>query len=176
MAVYTIDFEFIEDNFYLEIISIGIVSEDGRELYRCLLHSDYSEASSWVKDNVIPHLPKEDAIDGLGDAIWVRLEDLAHEINHFFKDDEHPIIYADYGGFDYVCFCWVFGSMMKLPSKFEMFFRELRVSCIELGIKDSDVPQIGTLHSAIDDAKWNMALLKLINTLEEVNQEESNNE
>jgi len=54
---YWLDTEFIEDGTTIDLISIGIVCEDGREFYAINLDCDLSKASQWVKDNVIALLP-----------------------------------------------------------------------------------------------------------------------
>src|SRR5262249_42150893 len=53
---YFYDFEFIEDGVTIDVISIGMVAEDGRELYMESGEVNLSLASDWVKQNVIPHL------------------------------------------------------------------------------------------------------------------------
>ena len=54
---YFIDAEFIEDGATIDLISIGIVAEDGREFYAINSWCDFSKASPWVQDNVISKLP-----------------------------------------------------------------------------------------------------------------------
>ncbi len=54
---YWLDTEFIEDGKTIDLISIGIVAEDGREYYALNLDCDLSKASDWVKENVISKLP-----------------------------------------------------------------------------------------------------------------------
>jgi hypothetical protein len=54
---YWLDTEFIEDGETIDLISIGIVAEDGREYYAINLDCDLSKASKFVKENVIPKLP-----------------------------------------------------------------------------------------------------------------------
>lgn len=56
MTRYYIDTEFIEDGSTIDLISIGIVAEDGRELYMQSTEFDPSKASDWVKEHVITHL------------------------------------------------------------------------------------------------------------------------
>lgn len=53
---YFIDSEFIDDGKTIDLISIGIVCEDGKELYLQSADFDPGMASQWVKDNVIDHL------------------------------------------------------------------------------------------------------------------------
>jgi hypothetical protein len=52
-----VDTEFIEDGQTIDLISIGIVAEDGREYYALNLDCDLSKASDWVAENVISKLP-----------------------------------------------------------------------------------------------------------------------
>jgi hypothetical protein len=53
---YFLDTEFIEKPCTIELISIGIVSEDGRELYLESSDVDLTDVDPWLKENVIPHL------------------------------------------------------------------------------------------------------------------------
>ena len=53
---YWYDTEFIDDGSTIDLISIGIVAEDGRELYLQSSEFNIDKASQWVKDNVIMHL------------------------------------------------------------------------------------------------------------------------
>ncbi|MGO2515400.1 MAG: polyadenylate-specific 3'-exoribonuclease AS, partial [Corynebacterium variabile] len=51
---YFYDTEFIEDGRTIDLVSIGVVAEDGREFYA--VSSDFNErrAGSWVRRNVLP--------------------------------------------------------------------------------------------------------------------------
>lgn len=50
------DCEFIEDGRTIDLLSIGIVAEDGREYYGQSVEFDHRTASEWVKEHVLPHL------------------------------------------------------------------------------------------------------------------------
>ncbi len=63
---YFIDTEFIEgfrksifgkSRHFIDLISIGIVAEDGREYYAISNEFNYKDADKWVKENVIYTLP-----------------------------------------------------------------------------------------------------------------------
>ena len=54
---YFYDTEFIEDGRTIELISIGVVAEDGREYYAVSTEFDPERAGSWVRANVLPKLP-----------------------------------------------------------------------------------------------------------------------
>ena len=53
---YYLDCEFIEDGKTIDLISIGIVAEDGRELYMQSVEFTIDKANAWVRENVIMHL------------------------------------------------------------------------------------------------------------------------
>ena len=50
------DTEFIEDGKTMDLLSIGMVREDGRRFYAENADADMSKASDWVKQNVFPFL------------------------------------------------------------------------------------------------------------------------
>ena len=54
---YFYDTEFIDDGRTIELISIGVVAEDGREYYAVSTEFDPDRAGSWVRKNVLPKLP-----------------------------------------------------------------------------------------------------------------------
>ncbi len=51
------DTEFIEDGRTIELVSIGVVAEDGSEYYAVSTEFDPDRAGDWVRANVLPHLP-----------------------------------------------------------------------------------------------------------------------
>lgn len=53
---YFIDTEFLEDGKTIDLLSIGIAAEDGREYYAQSIHANLSRANDWVARNVLPHL------------------------------------------------------------------------------------------------------------------------
>ncbi|HZC16762.1 MAG TPA: hypothetical protein VE309_08370, partial [Caulobacteraceae bacterium] len=53
---YWIDTEFIERPFSIDLISIGIAAEDGREFYAESSEVDWSKASQWTLQTVRPQL------------------------------------------------------------------------------------------------------------------------
>ena len=60
---YFLDTEFIESVRTIDLISIGIVCEDGREFYAESWAIPWDKASGWVLDNVKPHLTGENVLD-----------------------------------------------------------------------------------------------------------------
>ena len=51
---YWIDTEFIAKPFAIDLVSIGLVAEDGREFYAESSEVDWSKPSPWMLENVRP--------------------------------------------------------------------------------------------------------------------------
>ena len=79
---YFLDTEFIEYPNSIELISIGIVSEDGREYYAISSEYNYDNASKWVKDNVIKPIYKE---------VYENVTTNKYKIEKFHKYEGKPI-------------------------------------------------------------------------------------
>ncbi len=77
---YFIDTEFHEDGRTIDLISIGIVAEDGRELYACNLDAELHrchEKDFWLKDNVLSKLPP------YSDGVWMRKKEIRTQVLDF---------------------------------------------------------------------------------------------
>lgn len=159
---YWLDTEFIEDGKTIDLISIGIVAEDGRELYCEVSGVDWGKASQWVLDNVKPllwHL-REDKYEA---NAWFRdggvgglmsLEHIAREIRVFVDPTSYgkPEFWGWYCDYDWVVLCQLFGTMMDLPSGWPMFCMDAKQLCHSLGNPGLDKQQ--GEHNALADARW----------------------
>lgn len=90
-----------------------------------------------------------------------------------------PEFYGYYADYDWVAFCWLFGTMMELPKGFPMYCIDLKQELDriekEYNSKNSDLtfkvkklhnyPKQTNEHSAIHDARWNYELYKFLKTL-----------
>ena len=144
---YFIDTEFIESGPHrpIDLISIGIVDEDGRTFYAESADFDPGNANEWVKENVLPHL--------LGDGMCSHLPQIAEAIKAFIGD-EKPEFWGYYCDYDWVVFCQIFGSMVDLPKGWPMYCNDLKQLCKSIG--DPPLPtQHSTEHNALHDARWN---------------------
>lgn len=156
---YFIDTEFIEGfhkplfgkrRHFIDLISIGIVSEDGREYYAISNEYRYKDADKWVQDNVI--LPMYiDRVHGDARNRWdvhnfhhafgKSNEQIANDIQSFCLDYQSkdngdgsititipgsPEFYAYYADYDWVVFCSLFGRMIDLPKEFPMYCKDLK--------------------------------------------------
>jgi hypothetical protein len=70
---YWIDTEFIAKPYTIDLVSVGIVAEDGREFYAESSDVDWSKANPWMQENVRPQL------DGKG----VSREDISYRLRAF---------------------------------------------------------------------------------------------
>lgn len=155
---YWFDTEFIEDGKTIDLISIGVVSEDGRTFYAESTDCDLSRASQWVRDNVIVHLTHEGCKEGSVRLTRVqiarRIVDFVHD--GVVKDGLKPEFWAYYADYDWVALCQLFGTMMDLPTGWPMYCRDVKQLCDDLG--NPPLPkQSTTEHHALADARWTQA-------------------
>lgn len=135
-----IDTEFIEDGRTIDLISIGIVREDGAEYYAESAECDLNRASDWVRANVLPHLTG----DRKSRAV------IAREIVDFVGPA--PEIWAYYADYDWVALCQLYGTMMQLPKGWPLFCRDLRQ--ITADMATPPMQHGDDEHNALADARW----------------------
>lgn len=167
------DFEFIEYRRgwfrkyrTIDPISIGMVAEDGRELY--LVNRDMPvrriRRHPWLMDNVVPGLPKGHGDQKItmpkrwlfhyADRTVQPREVIADRVREFIQATPDVELWADFGAYDHVCLAWLFGSMIDLPDGVPMFTADLQQEMVRLGVTDRDMPSNpGRAHNALDDAR-----------------------
>lgn len=140
------DSEFIEDGKTIELLSLGMVREDGAEYYAVNGEADHSRADAWVKENVLPHINMLE-----GKPKW----QIRDEVLKFClpEGDSKPEIWAYYGAYDWVVFCQLFGRMVDLPKGFPKFCRDVKQLCVDVG--NPKLPKQKSIeHHALHDARW----------------------
>ncbi len=183
---YWYDTEFIEDGPErpIELISIGIVCEDGREYYAQSCEFNTRSANEWVQMNVLPHLTicpwanatldsrhpyindihyhkrQGQCVDQhrglIHNCPWRTREQIKRNILSFMDVEQYgkPELWGYYSAYDHVAFCQLFGTMMDLPKGFPMYTRDIKQLCDSLG--NPKLPEQGKdEHNALADAKWN---------------------
>ena len=175
------DTEFIEDGRTIDLISIGMVADDGRELY--LVNSEAPwrriKKHEWLMAHVVPHLPH-----GHGDyrnhmpRSWLvdfndgRVQPkavIAEEVRRFLLGDDPfdvPDIemWAWYGAYDHVVLAQLFGRMIDLPRGIPMWTNDLRQEVARLG--DPPLPEQGEgVHDALADARHLKVRAEYLRTL-----------
>lgn len=160
------DTEFLEDGKTIRLISIGMVAEDGRELYRIVDDEDLisdAHQHEWLKANVVPHLPLKHspAFDDGWDwdtehADWPSVllrESAAEDVRAFIQETPGAELWAWYGAYDHVALCQLWGSMVDLPEGVPMWTNDLKQEVERFG--NPTLPkQDGAEHCALADARW----------------------
>lgn len=146
------DTEFIEDGKTIDLISIGMVREDGNALYFESAECDRSKASPWVQDNVLIHLS----------GVLTPRQAIASEIIEFAGGK--PEFWAYYADYDWVVLCQLYGTMMDLPKGWPMYCRDVKQLCDSLGNPPLTKQDDGTEHNALADAIWTRDAWKFLHT------------
>jgi hypothetical protein len=171
------DTEFIEDGRTIDLISIGMVAEDGREYYAVNSEIDQWVGSEelhkrianhrWLIENVVPHLPLSsppsrtnsswiwslDKRSTLVKPHWV----IANEVRDFILGIPERELWAWYAAYDHVALCQLWGSMISLPDGIPMWTNDLKQEAERLG--NPQVPQQAEgEHNALADARHNLVI------------------
>jgi hypothetical protein len=146
---YFLDTEFYEDGTTIDLISIALVAEDGREFYAVSQDAQLHRVSSWVRENVLTKLPK------YGDPAWMTRRTIRDRISQFVlsEETERHEFWGYYADYDWVVLCQLFGSMMNLPKRFPMFCRDLKQLSIDVGSPEHPADPTDA-HNALADARW----------------------
>jgi hypothetical protein len=183
---YAYDTEFRDDGTTIDLISIGIVCEDGREYYAENADCDFRAVCehNWLWQNVVPHLNTSRLdfdprypIDRT--QVWADMQAscvkpkwvIRNEVRDFFfksaltrKDRTvavTPELYAYFSAFDHVLLHQLFGPLPSLPDGIPMYSNEIN----QLIVDQPTVvlpPQPPDVHHALADARWNMSVLRTL--------------
>jgi hypothetical protein len=171
---YFLDTEFIEHAGGIDLVSIGIYSEDQRAFYAESTSFDPDLADDWVKENVLASLSftrempfkdvHENGIDMCGTDQEIK-EAILEFINPAI--DANPVFYAYYAAYDWVVFARLFGRLIDKPAHFPMWCWDLKQMMEERGLtkewKREKCPDPVDEHNALADAIWNYRLFQEIN-------------
>ena len=165
MRIYY-DTEFLEDGRTIELISIGMVAEDGREYYavnRDMPHKRIAR-HDWLMANVVPGLPRlhGDARMHAGRRNPLALDwhhpdlkrraQIADEVREFIQATPDVELWAWYGAYDHVALCQLWGSMIDLPDGVPMYTHDLKQEHDRVGAPPMPQQAEG-LHNALADAR-----------------------
>lgn len=180
---YFVDSEFIDDGRTIDLISIGIICEDGREYYAISTEFDSKKASQWVKDNVLSKLPPR-YVNPVYESprlreesrAWKPRSQIMQEILEFIT--ESPELWGYYSAYDFVAFSQLMSSseskntrnpllnlfgflrpkkhnpmVENYPSGYPYYCNDIKQWCKQLG--NPRLPeQTKGEHHALIDAKW----------------------
>ena len=85
MRRYFYDCEFIEDGTTIDLVSIGMIDETGREFYAVSTEFDPSRAIDWVRTNVLDKLPSP------ADPAWRSRAQIRDDLLAFLTDPGESI-------------------------------------------------------------------------------------
>ena len=180
MKIYY-DCEFLEDGRTIDLISIGMVAEDGREYYAVNSEAlwDRIRKHDWLMRNVVPHLPitgrhsldkyvasspnsyprpSVDMVDiDVTDSRVKPCQVIANEVRDFIQATPDPALWAWYGAYDHVALCQMWGRMIDLPTGVPMHTNDLKQECDRLGNPTLPDQPVGE-HNALADARHNKAM------------------
>lgn len=139
------DTEFHEDGHTIDLISIGLVREDGAVLYLESNEFDIlrAKANPWLAEHVLSKLgPLENRVSR---------ERMRERILEFVGDK--PEFWAWYADYDWVALCQLFGRMIDLPKGWPMYCRDFKQLCDSENFHPTKQAE-GVAHNALDDAIW----------------------
>jgi hypothetical protein len=154
MTIWAFDTEFDEDGKTIELISIGLVSNEGHEYYAVSREFDPLHCNDWVRSNVLGKLPPA------GDPLWKPRAQIRDDIVAIVRASSlPPKFWAYYADYDWIVLCQLFGRMVALPPDWPRYCRDLQQRLDDLDFRSSDLPDqpAGTEHNALYDARWVMS-------------------
>jgi hypothetical protein len=172
MTAIDYDLEFLEDGRTIELISIGMVCDDGRQYYAVNRDMPVRKIRKhkWLMENVVPHLPKGQGdmrnsmskrwLFHYGDPRVKPHEVIADEVMEFIRAAGPDVeLWANYGAYDHVCLAQLWGRMIDLPEGVPMFTHDIQQERSRLGLSWDDLPrQEAGEHNALADARHNQVV------------------
>lgn len=144
---YWYDTEFIEDGRVIDLISIGIVAEDGREYYAESAEFDATRANLFVQQSVFPHLYHP--------SLRLPRKKIAEQVFDFL-DFRHGVeLWGWYCAYDHVALAQLWGPMIKMPQHIPWFTHEIEQLRNGRPEPDRIAPRE---HNALQDAHWHKQL------------------
>ncbi len=155
---YFVDTEFVEDGVTIDLISIAIFAEDGREYYAISDEFNITKATfhPFVGKHVVPII-LEQVAHGF---ISKHRKTIGEEIVEFVGPS--PEFWGDFASYDWVALCQIYGTMMDLPQGWPFFIRDVQQFRKMLGVEKFTVLE-GPEHDARHDARECHARWKKLN-------------
>jgi hypothetical protein len=150
------DCEFIEDGTTIDLVSIGMVDESGREFYAVSTEFDPTRAIDWVRRNVLDKLPPP------ADRAWRTRAQIREDLLAFLTEYDEPIeLWAWMAAYDHVVVAQLWGDMRALPRVIPRFTHELRQRWEDAGSPPMPAAPADR-HDALADARFNLVRWKLL--------------
>ncbi|MBE4783944.1 3'-5' exoribonuclease [Streptomyces caniscabiei] len=173
------DTEFIDDGTTIDLVSIGMVREDGAELYA--VSSQFNvlklQANPWLVENVWSSLPSykhpgtmrchcgPGHLDTSSPDVRSRAQ-IANLVADFILDTPDPQLWAYYSAYDHVALAQLWGPMINLPRGIPMQSDDIVTEAKRLGLRPNDLPQQPDgLHNALADARHNLVRARFLDEI-----------
>ncbi len=148
---YFIDTEFIDRERFIDLISLGVVAEDGREFYAISTEFDPAHANTFVRTVVIPQLetPQHPA--------WMSRVEMRDRLVQFIGDDE-PRFWSYAGApWDWMAMAQLFPVAERVPDGWLYTAYDVLLLIESAGVHGDDPrlpPPPPDVHHALADARW----------------------
>lgn len=140
---YWFDTEFDEKGSEIQLISIGIVAEDGRTYHAANADYDKTGANEWLRQNVLPSLET---------VTHKPRVQIRRDVLDFFNPAPSEI-WAYFGEYDWIVLRQLVGHMLDWPPGWPLSHMNLEQWRLQLGVPSLPAHR-GTVHDALDDARW----------------------
>ena len=170
------DTEFREDGRTIDLLSIGLVRENGESYYAVVSDADWDAVRKdrWLLDNVWPGMPTRglttklvtvgrnverrvdhagalDTASSLVKPKWV----IANEVRDFLTETPNLELWAWYAAYDHVALAQLWGRMIRIPKGIPMWTNDLRQEAERLGNPPLPQQEEG-VHNTLADARHNL--------------------
>jgi hypothetical protein len=147
------------------LISIGIVSDTGKEFYAELTDFDENQVDDWIKENVIDNLmysDLEDFHEEVGSVTLVKgpKEEIEAVLTEWLAQFRSIELWSDCHHYDIVLFHDIFGGAFSVPSNVYYIPYDISTVFKIFGIDPDisreafiDAPVRGDKHNSLYDAK-----------------------
>jgi 3' exoribonuclease, RNase T-like len=163
-----VDCEFLDDGRTIDLISMGIVRDDGAEYYAVNREAPWGQIlhHPWLRDNVLPHLPQNGKhVHYLLEARWWLDQDhpdvrdhtqIAQEVATFIQQMPNPELWGWHPAYDFVALCQLWGPMVNRPPGIPDRVNDVRQEYARRGLTGADAPaqNARSVHNALHDARW----------------------
>lgn len=164
------DCEFKDNGRTIDLISIGMVADDGPEYYAvnadCDWEAVWNDPNPWLMENVAPNIPTilEMSQLDLYHPLVKQKDTIAREVRDFILQYEKPQLWAWYSSYDHVAYAQLFGRMIEIPEGLPKYTNDLKQECDRLG--NPRLPeQLPGNYTALADARHNKVVAHFLDNL-----------
>lgn len=164
---YYLDCEFVNGGTtgHLELLSVGLVCEDGRELHLCNQDARLENVNDFIVQQVLPNLPERTVPRPGPDPVWQSVGSIRDRLVEFVAEgaasgdgfDEGVEFWGWCSDFDWVAVCQLFGDFTAHPDGWPHYCGDIQQEADRLGL---DLEQVGkdlghapSHHDALADAR-----------------------